>query len=440
MASLPLRTSSWILERPAALALLQFSAILAGLCVVHHDALLHSRPFWGDNLLILEWAARTPWQEVLRGDPRYPLEFRPIPHLAMWIEYRLWGVEPVFPYLLFNLTAWTGAVWMANRISRRLTLYTTGAIVGTVFLITARSSHTITLYLMGRQTGLACLFGIAAVYLVFQGRSPSVRRALLLGALLMASALSKEYGLAFCGGIALWGLKYSRTDYVRTALATIGVYAVLRLVEYTPSLHCEVFGFFGSDRTICFEGVNTAVLTQGAWNAWVSLMQTVFPGFFNAYGTFHPDPGRLLRSVFWLALLIPFVRRAPALAALAALVIATNAVLNVPLFRSRNTVVGLTILSVGILIGFDYVEAWCRARQWTNALRLAVASAIIVVALRGMTTIERLQRDVLFVGRQDPCSSLADPAFRDTGFVRRLKLAYGMPNPECAGEIPGEVP
>ncbi|MDO8795061.1 MAG: hypothetical protein Q7J25_10630 [Vicinamibacterales bacterium] len=439
MRSLPLRPSSWILQRPAALAFLQFAAIFSALSVIHHDALLHSRPFWGDNLLILEWAARTPWQEILHGDPRYPLEFRPIPHLVMWTEYQLWGVAPVFPYLLFNLTAWAGAVWLTYRISQRLTRHMTGAIIGTAFLITARSSHTITLYLMGRQTGLACLFGMAAVYFVFQNRSPGLRRTVLLFALLMASALSKEYGLAFCGGIALWGLRYGRLDYSRAALAALGVYAGLRMLEYTPSLHCEVSGYFGGDRTICFEGINVTVLTQAAWNASVSLMQTVLPGFFSAYGTFEPDPGRLLRSTFWLALLVPFFRRAPALAALAALVIATNAALNVPLFRSRNTMVGLTILAVGISIGFDYVETWCRARR-TGTLRLVVVAALIVVALRSITTIERIERDVLFVGRQDPCSSLEGLAYTGPGFIRQLKLAYGMPNPECAGPIPGEVP
>ncbi len=102
--------------------------------------------------------------------------------------------------------------------------------------------------------------------------------------------------------------------------------------------------------------------------------------------------------------------------------------------------VGLTILAVGISVGFDYVETWCRARQWTRTLRLALASAILVVSLRGLTTIGQLERDVLFVRRQDPCSSLEGLASTGAGFIQQLKLAYGMPNPECGGPIPDEVP
>lgn len=419
------------MPRPRLQPLLIFAAILAVAVAIHWPALRYARPFCCDNIAILEWADAASMPDALIGNERFPLEWRPLPHLLVLAEYRLWGVTPLWPYLLLNLFVWSACVALVFALARRLTGSALGAAVATAFLLTAGQTSAISEFLMETQTAFACLFGLAAVSLALREGPSSRRTTATIAALLFAACLGKEYGLAFAAGLAVWAGLQQRRSLALGSAAALALYLVLRATLTVSGLGCEEHAFFGSYRIVCLDRFDAAALTQATYNAGASLLQTLIPGLLGDDGLVGIAPLRLVQAAFWLVFMALGVRRAPWVT-LAVLVILANAALQAPLYRSRNTIVGLTMVALLVGSGFTVLLARLRSLPWATPARLLPAVVLAALAVRAVITSGNVSLNARHTGIQDPCVTVHQPFPVDAGFVRRLKTAYGLPDPDCA--------
>ena len=417
--------------------LLIFGGIFAAAIALHLPALLHTRPFCCDNLLILEWANQASLHDAVVGDPRYPLEWRPLPHLLIWAQYRLWGVGSVAPYFLVNLALWAGVVWLTFRLVREQTGSALAAAVAAVFLLTSPRTGVFTEFLMGKQTALASLFGLAALNVALT-LSPSRARAIGVFALLPLAGLGKEYGLAFAGGLVVWGLLRERRDLALAGAGALALYLALRLsiVGGAPP-PCEDQAFMDGHREICIGRLEFTTTVQMAYNSVVGLVHTIFPGFFGGEGLIGVSSLRLLQSAFWLPFIVMGARRGR-LPFLALLILAANVVLLAPLFRARNTIVGLSMLAIVIAFGFHYLREWCRQHNWMPVSHVLHAGVVLVCIHRAAMIPPNVDFTARSTAIEDPCDML-DREPVDPVFVTHIKTVYGLPDPHCSESAPERV-
>ncbi len=423
------------MPRPRLASLLIFAAIVAVAVAIHLPALRHARPFCCDNIAILEWADAASLPDALIGNEKFPLEWRPLPHLLVLAEYRLWGVTPLWPYLLLNLVVWSACVALVFALARRLTGSALGAGVAAGFLLTAGQTSAMSEFLMETQTAFACLFGLAAVTLALRERPNSTRAAAAVAALLVAACLGKEYGLAFAAGLAVWAGLQQRRSLALASAAAMAMYLVFRATLTASGLGCEEHAFFGSYRTVCMDRLDAAALTQLAYNAGASLIHTVIPGIFVEDGMVGIAPLALLASAFWLVFIAVGLRRAPWVV-LAVLILLANAALQAPLYRSRNTIVGLTMVALLAGSGFTVLLARLRSLPWAVPARIlpavVLAAVLASVVVRAVITSGNVSLHARHTAIQDPCVTVQQSFPVNAGFVRRLKTAYGLPDPDCA--------
>lgn len=410
--------------------LLIFAAILAGAVAIHWPALRHARPFCCDNIAIFEWVDGASLRDALVGNPLFPLEWRPIPHLLVLAEYSLWGVTPLAPYLVVNLIIWSACISLVFALTRRLTGSAVGAAVAAGYLLTARQTVAFTEFLMETQTAFACLFGLVAVSLALRERPPSARATAAIAVLLFAACLGKEYGLAFAAGVAVWAALRQQPGLALGSAAAVAVYLVLRASLTISGAACEQQAFFSSYREVCLGQFDATALTQMAYNAAAGLLHTVSPGFLGSDGLIGIAPLRLVQTAFWLVFITLGFRRAPWVT-LAVLVILANAALQAPLYRSRNTIVGLTMVALLVGSGFTVLLARLRSLPWMVPARLLPVAVLAALAVRAVITSGNVSLTARHTEIQDPCVTVHQPFPVDAGFVRRLKTAYGLPDPDC---------
>ncbi|MGE0394280.1 MAG: hypothetical protein AB7I25_08075 [Vicinamibacterales bacterium] len=436
------------MPRPRLQPLLIFAAVLAVAVAIHWPALRHTRPFCCDNIAILEWADAARLGDALAGNAEFPLEWRPLPHLLMWTEYRVLGVTPVAPYVLTNLLIWAACVGLVFTLARRLTGSAAGAAVAAGFLVTARQTSSMSEFLMETQMSLACLFGLGAVALALRdrpvgpttaaapgatvgpGAGADVSAALAIGALLLAACLGKEYGLAFAAGLMVWALFMHRRAVALAGAVAVAAYLMLRATMTVSGFGCEEHAFFGGYREVCLDRPGAAAVTQVAYNAGVGLIHTVLPGIFADDGLVGIAPLQLLQGACWLVFVALGLRRAPWVT-LAVAVLVANAALQAPLFRARNTIPGLVMVALLAGSGFTVLLARLRSRSWPVPARVLPAAVLAALAARGVVTSGNVSRAARHTAIQDPCATLHQPYPVDAGFVRRLKQAYGLPDPDC---------
>jgi len=420
-------------RRPWLQQLLIFAGILAAAILIHVPALRHARPFCCDNLAILEWAHHASPADIAAGDRDFPLEWRPLPHLLIWLEYRLWGITSLTPYLLVNLCIWAGAVWLFVRLAYAKSGSALAAAVGAAFLLSARRTGTLTEFLMGMQTGLACLFGFAALNIALTGL-PSRARTVAVFVLLLLAGFGKEYGLAFAAGLVVWGWLRHRRDLAQAGIGALALYLILRISAGAAGPLCDQQAFFSGHRMVCFDRFELTTVTQVAYNMGAGLVHTIYPGFFVSNGLIGWSPLRLLQSAFWLPFVVAGARRGP-LPILALLILAANAMLQAPLFRSRNTTVGIAMLALVIALGVPQIEAWCRARGRRRAFTLLCAGIALALAARVTVAFGNISRAARSSAIQDPCITLHQGVPIGADYIRLIKTAYALEDPDCTQTV-----
>jgi hypothetical protein len=154
------------------------------------------RPFEEDNVYVLAWADATPAARVLAVDPYYYPEWRPAPYATIWLEQRL-AAGRVWPHIVINVGFWIACAVVALRLTARFVRLPVAAIAAALLVLTDPRATWTLATIVDRQASMACLFGLIALSMLLGHESGrGLRTQLAAGALLLMSALSKEYGLA----------------------------------------------------------------------------------------------------------------------------------------------------------------------------------------------------------------------------------------------------
>lgn len=418
-------------DRAAAISL----GILLVLAYFVFGRIFEIRPFSGDNLRILFWADEAIPSALLRADANVYPEWRPLAYLTVWLQYRWSQTSHLHVFYAVNLLLWIGCAWLVYHVARRLTHSSAAALFGAALVFTDfRAIGPVTM--MERANLLACLFGLGALVIATGAWYEPLTRLRWVGlaVLLLASSLSKEYGLAFMGALAVWSLLERRRDTLAAAVAAGAMYALLRITFANGALapYCEDTGYFFGMRSVCFDGIRSVATTQTAYNIVATAIGSVLPGLFTIWGEVSIAPLWLARSVVWLALAALGCWKGPRPVRITVLVIASNAALSFMLYRSRNHLVALCALGIavgaGVAVLNGLLQTWGRPRLMRYAGVTALLGLLMVEAIR---TREIVSADVADSRRMDPCEALADRRPLDRAFVKRIKTAYAMLNPDC---------
>ena len=396
-----------------------------------------TRPFDGTNLYILAWADRASVFDLLRGDPTVYPEWRPLPYATIWLQYRWVATDHLWSYYLVNMMLWTGCGWMAHLIVHDLTQSTAAGLIAAILVLTSTQLVGSLVLIMERQTLLASLFGLAAWRGLLKAGDSSLapRQWIAIAALLTASALSKEYGLAFVGAVSCYGLARWRRDLASAGIAAAAVYGASRLAfaggAVTP--FCDENGYFFGARDVCFDSLNAVTVSQTAYNLAAAAVASILPGTFFDDGRIDVSPRWLAISAVVLAIAIAGWRKGPAPVRMGLLVIAFNTLLNFGVYRSRNHLPALCAVAIAAGVGLPIVRAAIRTRTssaFTGTLAAATLAALLLVR---MSVMRQLTTDrVELSSRPDACAP--DIGNVDPAFTRRIWHQYGMTLPGCEGQ------
>jgi hypothetical protein len=407
--------------------------------------------------------------------------YRPVTYLALWAQYHVNGVDPG-AYFAVNMVLWIACGCMVYALGYGLgRSHLAAAIAAGLMLIDERAMAAI-VWIIERQTMLACLLGGSALLLAYRLPPGGWPRAAVLGgitALALGAALSKETGLAFIAAIAAVGLvtrPRDRRELVGVALAAFTAYAAARTLLPAdearaaphvaglsgPSLEtCEYIGFLGHGENVCYGDLDLVDrLLRWGWNAGATLVATFLPPLFGGHGELLlPDvlagplgeaedyPGFSLPSLI-LPLLVSVcafvgLRRHPRAVLPLFVLIVANAALNFLLFRDRNQAVGMVGLYAAAAVGLPVVasESLARARAFARRARsptgtrtrtaLALATVAVVavtIAWRAVDLHDAVAGAKAGYADRDPC-----PYLRATkpDVAERLKAGLGSGASDC---------
>jgi len=392
-------------------------------------------PLGGDNLYALAWVDQATVQGLLRLDPAIYPEWRPLAYQTLWLEHSFVQLRYVFIHHFVNLAIWVTCAWLVYRLVRELGGARPWAVAAAGLLLVDRRLAEAMTWIIERQTPLACAFGLLACLLVAQARERTLSRRewLAVSALLLAAALSKEYGLAFAAALAVAGAFGRRTDLATAGLAAALAYVGLRLTLAGGAfgLYCEDMGYMFEMRPQCVDPLSATVTGQMLYNIAANGLGIVLRGVFDNDGRLSLNVTLLVPCVLLLAAAAgAFFRRTGPLYVLA-LVPIFNALLGAMIYRGRNQLVGVCAMAVLTGVGLSLWEQRIAFRL-RLPLRAAILGALLAFGCwRAVGTHERVRSDVAELVAEDPCDSLMRTRPFVDRFARRVKATYGMDNPDC---------
>jgi hypothetical protein len=419
-----------------------FGVLLALACATY-GRIFNIRPLGGDNLYILSWASRAPASALLRVDPLIYPEWRPLPYQSIWLEYRWWNIDHVAAYFVVNLLIWTTCAWLIYLIVDRILSSRIVALFTAALVLTDSRPVYALLWIVERQTSMACLFGLGALFLAIRTPGRRLTRLEWTGVLLLllASALSKEYGLAFAGALALYSLRTRRTDVGGAAITASVVYVALRLAltrGATGSYCDDEAGYFFAVRHICYDIIDIESLKQMAYNVATTGLGSLLPGWLSG-GRIGVDRTLLAVSTAWLALAALGWWKGPRVVRIGAWLIVINAALSFVIFRSRNQVIAMCGLNLAVGAGLAAGASMLQVAGWRRVRWCAAACVLALLVVQTVRTRAFVSQEVDAYARQDPCIEMEKvvldrlkPAdLFPPAFIERLKVHYGMSNPTC---------
>jgi hypothetical protein len=420
--------------RPAFRAIIAFGAVLTLTWFVYGRA-LEILPFSGDNLYVLSLVDHAAPSALVRGDPSFYPEWRPLPIETIWLQYRRSNIDGARDYFLVNLLLWATSAWLVYHIVQLLANSTPAALVAAAFVATDPRPVFGLAWIIERQSSMACLFGLLAVIIVINGRRQPLTRLQWVGVfvLLLASGLSKEYGLAFAGALAVYSLRERQYDITVAAITAAVTYATLRLALAGGAAAgtSQTSGFFLNLRTVHYDGLHRAVFTQSIYNIGATAINSLLPGFFTSDGRVGVAPQSLLRAAAWMIPAGIGWWKGPRVMQMLAFLIAFNALLNFMVYLERNQLVALCAVGIASGVGLTIADDWMRTRRSQRLMRgLTAATLVCLLITQASHTRRAMASAAEALLREDPCHAAA--AFQiDPAFVRRVKSQYGMNNPEC---------
>lgn len=407
--------------------------LLSGVAVLVYWPTFHALPVGGDNLYILAWVDAAPFSALLRTDPRFFPEWRPLAYLTFWIGHRLVPLEWVAVHHAVNLATWVACAVAVYVLVVHLARSHGAALVAALLLLTNTRALKVPAWIIERQTSMACLFGLLAFGLVVAGDEAGVRRgrAIAIGVLLAASGLSKEYGLAFALALAAHAWMARRGDLAWAAGIGLGLYGALRLsVGGALATYCEDMYFANEPTYYCIDPTTSASLAQMAYNVASAAVGILVQGVLSDDGRLDLDPPRLMASMLLLVpTVVALAERRPVLR-LFALVPVFTAGLSFMVYRDRNHLVAACAMRVLTGVGL----AACASAMNRRGLRPAAALLVVLLIARADRTHERVRTEVEWLTIDtDPCGSSVMRRSFGPRFVHKVKFAYGMNDPSCAG-------
>jgi hypothetical protein len=409
--------------------------VLSALAAALYWPVFSLRPLEGDNIYILWWAHSAPISSLLRLDPGIYPEWRPIPFQTIWLEHQLVPLDKVAIHYAVNLLLWTACAWLVYQIIRRLTGARAAGAIGAVMLLVDRRGLYTIIYIVERQTALACGFGLLAILLIVRAANRRLTRgeAVAVSATLLASVLSKEYGLAFVFAAAAFAAIERRSDLAWPAITAAVVYGSARMVITggVYSAFCEDMGFFFDVYIRCIDPSSTASLPQMAYNVVVTAVGIPLPGVFEEVGMIALDPLRLSIAIVFLAFAVTALVAGPPILRLIALVPVFIAVLSFAIYRERNHMIGVAAFAILASAGF-WQHVW-RPASIPRAVRVsALAFLVAVLCWRAIQMPLLVTDEVRQRLESDPCKSAIVARPRGIEFAELVKTTYGMDNPSCA--------
>lgn len=399
------------------------------------------RPLRGDNLYVLAWVHSAPFSSLLRVDPAIYPEWRPLAYLTIWIEHHLLGIGAVPVHFFVNLLIWTTAAWLIYRIVDEVAASKPAAILAALVpFFDPRATEALT-WIVERQTLIACACGLLAILFLARARDRDLtrREAVMVAVALMASALGKEYGLAFAAAIVVFALWHARRVTAIAAVAAMCGYLLLRVVVAGGAVgeYCEDMGYFTTASTYCHE-TSASGLAQVAYNAAASTVGTILPGLFGDLGEIGIQPRRTVRGLIWLGIAaVGWISSGPMLR-MVALVPLFNGLLNFMLYRERNHLVGLCAFAILIGVGLARWRPELRLVPVARTLRVAVIAALaLMLSWKAYVTSGHVAGVAAHFNGEEPCESSVRERRFGPRFVTLLKTQYGMSNPQCIDEDEG---
>jgi hypothetical protein len=394
------------------------------------------RPLDGDNLYVLAWVHSARFADLLRLDPVIYPEWRPLAYLTIWLEHRIVPIEAAGLHLLVNVCLWIGCAFAIYRIVLDLTASLPASVFAALILFLDRRAASALTWIVERQMLMATLLGVLALGIVIRarGRDTTPREATAIGVLLVASALSKEYGLACAFAIGAFAFAVRRVHTSVAALSACTVYGAMRLAFAGGAVapYCEDMGFLFTSDFQCINPVTPAGLGQMAYNATASTVAIALSGLFASDGTVNPSVARLMISLAFTAFAALGILRGPRIMGSVAMLPIATGVLSVMLFRPRNQLIG--VAGIAILAGVGMASVRLRMMPpWLRAPALAAMAALIAVLLCGKAYLAETavsQRvESLLMG--NPCTD--DNVERPFigRFVPMVRNAYALGDPEC---------
>ena len=386
---------------------------------------------------MLAWADHASADALIRVDPAIYPEWRPLAYATIWLEHRLVQLSEVAAHHAVNILLWALCAWLVFLIVDALTASPFSALAAAGLLLVDQRAGSAVIWIVERQMTLACACGLAAILILVRS-GPTVlswRAALLMTALLLASPLGKEYGLAFALAIAIHGAVHRRRDHLVPAVLAAATYAGLRLIILNGGAlnrYCEEMGFFVEASMQCVAPLQGENWRQMLYNSGATLVGSVVPGLLSDDGALLLRPARLALAIPVLALAAVGAAARPRVGVLAGLVTLLTAALSFYLYRHRNQ---LPVACVLAMLAGCGLAAWQRLLAHvgsTRLLRTALAAGISVAALlQVVRSHERLRREVIEAVSAEPCE--VDVAHRDfvAAFAQRVTIRYDLPNTSC---------
>lgn len=418
------------------------------------------RPFAPDDLFGLSFGRiENPLSFFTGKWSQFLPAYRPISMVSLWVQYQLVGVEPI-SYFLFNIFVWFGCILVLYFLVYHFTHSQLSSFIAAFFMMVDIRTTTLLVWIIERQNPLVVLFGSLGLLLFIKSTQKGVNRVLISSIFvyifLLLSALSKEFGLTFTGAIVVFSILRNMESLKRSIIIALLVgitYFGLRFIiaGNSPNLeYCEEIGFLGQAQEICYEDLETAErLKHYIWNTGATFLGTFAPKLFSDVGSWvglnlDPDvnlnhglytsfPGLVFSLVLLCVISYSFINH-PRLALVFLFVIAFNSLLNFPIYRDRNQLVGLFGLYVLFGLGFQEIGSLVFWKQRTTLVMIAWIALLYLGGYKAMHLAHTVKQYTYFYNHTDPCEVITFPPYTeivDIEIVEQLKVKYGMDNPRC---------
>ena len=436
---------------------------VASLCLLAFGTFsyyLKIRPFATDDLLALSFGTlRTPSSFITGKWVEWLPAYRPLSQFSIWLQFQLVGIEPI-SYYIVNILLWLGCVVILYFFVFQLTNSRLAAFLAASLMLVDIRVATALIWIIERQSPLAVLCGSSAILLFLYAVSSNHIKSMSIWiyVLLLFSVLSKEYGLAYAGGLFLLSCLIYRNHWKIVSIIVLCViitYFGLRFgiaKNSGASDFCEEqIGYRTNTLSLCYSDYDLQTRVKFyTWNVGATFVGTFFPRVFSTAGQWNginmtswldvaPDISiSVIDLVFMLVtfgvVCVSFYRF-PRLSLFFLALVILNAILSYLLYRTRNHLVGLT--GVYGLFGLGFYSLWqdyLRGKFWKFSLPVFISLLLTIIAIKASGLSNYLEMMALSYSETDnPCTEVFKHPYSqyfDMDVVQQLREKYEV-DTEC---------